>query len=296
MKGSAPRGWDGFTLIELLVVIAIIALLVGILLPALGMARRTAREAACLSNVRQQVVAAMGYVADEQVLPEATYSNAEVGEPDWGSQTSPRANGAAPGTPHTVDIGKDGPYPVMPSIGGVLEHYMGSGMEIWSCPASPEPNTTAGSARGLTYEGDEPFNGHDDDKWIPNYQYLAGRDYLGVDSDDIKSNQWVIRNVAGLAPELIRTDAREGSSKVVVFFDERASNHRPGSIDIYAATDGVTDDYLACYGFVDGHAEFKKYEDREGYFANFHTGIHQTQYGVNFSQTFEEEYGERFDH
>ena len=54
----------GFTLIELLVVISIIALLVGILLPALGAARKSAQRIKCLSNARQVSLAEVSYSTD----------------------------------------------------------------------------------------------------------------------------------------------------------------------------------------------------------------------------------------
>lgn len=55
---------SGFTLIELLVVISIIALLVSILMPALGRARDQARNVICLVNTRQQGLGMKLYSAD----------------------------------------------------------------------------------------------------------------------------------------------------------------------------------------------------------------------------------------
>ena len=55
---------SGFTLIELLVVIAIIALLASLLIPSLKQALDRAREAACMSNMRQIVTACRSYLSD----------------------------------------------------------------------------------------------------------------------------------------------------------------------------------------------------------------------------------------
>ena len=81
---------QGFTLIELLVVISIIALLIAILLPALGAARRSAQSMQCLSNQRGHGVGFVGYALENKdLLPYGYYSipdgNAPGGfrQADW---------------------------------------------------------------------------------------------------------------------------------------------------------------------------------------------------------------------
>jgi prepilin-type N-terminal cleavage/methylation domain-containing protein len=77
------RRKDGFTLIELLVVIAIIAILAAILFPVFAQARAKARQAACLSSMKQIGTALMMYAQDyDETVAGNSYSppNSSAGD------------------------------------------------------------------------------------------------------------------------------------------------------------------------------------------------------------------------
>ncbi|MGP1346834.1 MAG: type II secretion system protein [Phycisphaerales bacterium] len=151
----------GFTLIELLVVVAIIALLIGILVPALGAARTEGRAAVSASNQRQIGQAVATYVADFQYFPPSyVYGNRETG---LGWNVDDQISGSS-GNPVDVTFG--------------YVHWSTALFDIQSL------NIEAFEAPVLNDGGAPATNpGSNPNDWVPNQQDDAGNTQNSTPSD-----------------------------------------------------------------------------------------------------------------
>jgi len=245
----------GFTLVELLVVIGVLALLMGVLLPALNQARRAARSVIGGHRQREIVLAVSLYAADHQGrYPESVATAAMLGrtwrwqEPRMMKACQPRAESyrcsmasylraylpkavalSCPGSPATY------PY---------LEEFWQAG-ELWD---NPETDFTDDSVLGsycfywsyIGYlpEQDRPFWGPQVDAGRVGCSRLLTSDYLGF-------NHWRSPEAFGSCERFARAEVTTETHEAVPFWFQKSAGQSSGA--------GVHLTLQA--GFVDGHVE-----------------------------------------
>jgi prepilin-type processing-associated H-X9-DG protein/prepilin-type N-terminal cleavage/methylation domain-containing protein len=221
-----------FTLIELLVVIAIIAILAGMLLPALNMAREKARSISCLANMKQYQTAMMFYADDNsgQFCPGYAGAGGNWFWPrsDYGLIVRYIPSLMAKGAWSNDDM----------PLGGVGHYYVAKPVyrSPLACPSVSTAYGTSMGPKGGFYENDNPRN------------YIATVAYNSYMAD----NNF---------PERRKLARFKKPSRSAVFGDAGGTNplmYVSGFLPGYAGAAVFRHSGAANFSFADGHAAPKK--------------------------------------
>ncbi len=182
-RSCAVRVQRGFTLIELLVVVSIIALLIGILIPVLGIARDRARDTICQANQRNIMPAWHSYIAEKRYFPNHQTERLPHRDPPfagrWAGHDLRTHN-------HFGQQTNIRTHPLNPYLG--VDEKSRSRLDVLICPRD---NGAVNAGNGMTLRQQEGSNGV--------YINDNGSDSMGlIYGNSYYANDWIWANVGAI--------------------------------------------------------------------------------------------------